>query len=101
SDLQVQLRAPDGDVIALLDHPQCEGANISATFDDLAPELGNDQCVPADISAITGPVKAIDELGPLLGGELGGTWTLEITDTEPEETGTLDQACVVLVVEGG
>lgn len=101
SDLRVVLRAPDDTVVTLLDEPECGGANISAVFQDDAAELGNEQCV-ADVAAIMGPVRAIDTLEAVLGSaSSSGSWTLEITDTQPGETGTLDQVCVVLVAEGG
>lgn len=101
SDLRVVLRAPDDTVVTLLDAPACGGANISAVFQDDATELGNEQCL-ADVAAITGPVRAIDTLEAVLGSaSSSGSWTLEITDTQPGERGTLDQVCVVLVAEGG
>jgi hypothetical protein len=45
-------------------------------------------------------VAAIDELAPLLRAPVGGRWALELTDAVPGEQGMLDQACVVLTVEG-
>lgn len=99
SDLQVRLRSPNGRTIELLTNPTCSGANISATFEDHAPELGNEQCL-TDVAAIMGSVKALDELDTLLDESLAGTWTLEFMDTEPEEIGWLDEVCVVPVVEG-
>jgi len=99
SDLQVRLRSPDGETVELLMNPACSAANVSATFEDHAQELGNDQCL-TDVAAIMGSVKALDEVDRLLRDSVEGAWTLELTDTEPEEAGWLDGVCIVLVVEG-
>ena len=98
SDLQIRLRSPAGSTIELLTNPTCSGAHVDATFEDRAEELGNEQCL-TDIAAIMGSVKALDEMDLLLGDPVGGTWTLLVTDTEPEQSGSLDDVCVVLVVE--
>jgi subtilisin-like proprotein convertase family protein len=99
SDLDVVLHAPDDADVTLLDNPVCGGANIDATFEDHARLVGNEQCL-AGIAAIMGSVRAMDPIDALLGPSMDGTWTLELSDTEAEEAGTLDQVCVVLVVEG-
>lgn len=101
SDLRVELRAPDGTTRPLLDHPACDAPNVDAMFQDDAAQLANDQCLATEVAAIMGPVAALDELDSLLRTPVGGTWTLALTDTEPDDShGTLDGACVVLVVEG-
>jgi subtilisin-like proprotein convertase family protein len=99
AELRLVLHAPDGTNVVLLDEPRCEGANIEAIFEDGATQLGNDQCL-TDVAAIAGSVAALDGLDALLRTPVGGTWTLAITDTMPEQSGYLDQVCLVLVVEG-
>lgn len=100
SDLRIRLRAPDGTLASLLDEPSCDGPNVDARFEDGAAQLGNEQCTEDGTSAIQGTVAALDELAPLLRGSVDGTWTLEVSDAVPGERGTLDDACVVLTVEG-
>jgi hypothetical protein len=100
SDLRIRLRAPDGSLASLLDEPACDQPNIDAMFEDGAEQLGNALCKASGIAAIHGSVAAIDELAPLLRAPVGGRWTLELTDAVPGEQGMLDQACVVLTVEG-
>lgn len=100
SDLHVVLSAPDGTLIRLLDEPACNGANVNAMFQDDAAEVGNEVCLTDDTAAITGPVRALEDLDAVLGASVG-TWTLEATDTVPGEAGSLDQLCVVLITEGG
>lgn len=101
SDLGVVLRAPDDTVFTLLEDPGCDGANIDAIFEDAAAELGNEQCSEG-VAAIAGAVRPLEGLAPALGRAMAsGSWTLEITDTRPEQTGTLEQVCVVLTAEVG
>jgi hypothetical protein len=100
SDLRIRLRAPDGTLASLLDEPACDQPNIDAMFEDGAEQLGNEVCHADGIAAIHGSVAAIDELAPLLRAPVGGRWALELTDAVPGEQGMLDQACVVLTVEG-
>lgn len=101
SDLRVVLRAPDDTVVTLLEDPECNGANIDALFQDGAAEAGNEQCAP-DVAAIAGTVRPLEALEAVLGSAASdGSWALEITDTRPEATGTLDQVCLVLTAEGG
>jgi subtilisin-like proprotein convertase family protein len=100
-DLRMELRAPDGTTRLLLDNPACDSPNVEAMFQDNAVQLANEQCLATDVAAIKGPVAALDELDSLLRTPLGGTWTLAVTDTEPDQShGTLDSMCVVLVLEG-
>lgn len=101
SDLRVVVQAPDGTATSLLDNPACDGPNVDAHFHDDAAQLGNDLCVTGEMAAIQGMVAPLDPLGPLLRTPVGGTWTLELIDTEAEERGWLDQVCVVLSTEGG
>lgn len=101
SDLRVELRAPDDTVITLLQAPACDAANIDAQFQDDAAELGDEQCADG-VAGITGPVRAVDALDAVLGSAASsGSWTLELTDTRPDVTGTLDQVCIVLITEDG
>lgn len=101
SDLRVVLRAPDDTVFTLLEDPECDGANIDAIFEDAAAGLGNEQCIDG-VAAIAGAVRPLEGLAPALDSAMAnGSWTLEITDTRPEQTGTLEQVCVVLTAEVG
>jgi hypothetical protein len=99
SDLRLEVLAPDGSTVTLLDQPPCNGANIDAVFGDHAEPAAHDQCLEGT-AAIMGSVGAAEELGALLRTPLSGTWTLEATDTVAEQAGTVEQVCVVLVVEG-
>lgn len=102
SDLQVTLLDPGGGSTRLLDHPACEGANIDAFFHDDAAQLGNDQCLLAEVSAIMGQVQPVDPLEGLLHASLAGTWTLTVIDDdpEPETQGSLETVCLVLTTGG-
>ena len=99
ADLQLEVVAPDGTVVQLLDRPDCSGSNLQAVFDDLGSGSPTDVCVPEGFIAVEGLVTPVQPLAPLLGQtNVAGTWALRV-DAE-SGIGVVETWCVILGVPG-
>jgi len=85
SDLRVRLLAPDATSILLFEGTggHLDGF-VQTTLDDEAVTSIIDGAAP-----FTGAFRPMGTLGALDGKDPNGTWTLEITDDEPANEGTL------------
>jgi subtilisin-like proprotein convertase family protein len=94
----------DTTTVTLLDQPGlpaippygCEEIDIDAVFDDEATQPAEDMCTPSQ-PTIFGPVSPlpIGELNDFDDQDFSGTWTLEVTDAEALELGTLRKWCLI------
>ncbi len=87
SALSAVLIAPDGTKVSLFAAGTLSGQNLTNTeFSDQAATL-----ITAGTAPYTGTFKPADPLGlaQLIGKNLAGTWTLQVTDTETGVAGTL------------
>jgi subtilisin-like proprotein convertase family protein len=79
----------------------CGSDNIDVTLDDASPTLVQGQC-NASAPALSGVVKPNAPLGTAFNGQsLAGTWSLQVVDSAGQDTGTLDQWCLVPTTSGG
>lgn len=86
-NLKIVLKAPDGTSITLFDQRGGNGANLRSTvFDDQAANSISSFSARAPF---TGSFKPEQTLSALNGKNTFGTWTLEVTDTVPQNTGSL------------
>ncbi|MCO6492737.1 MAG: proprotein convertase P-domain-containing protein [Phaeodactylibacter sp.] len=97
-DLIARLSAPSGTTVELFNRPGVPGSNfgcgennISATFDDEAPNSASDfenTCGPGT-PAISGDFQPAGALAGLNGGNSAGTWTLTVTDNVVDDGGAI------------
>jgi subtilisin-like proprotein convertase family protein len=79
----------------------CNSDNIDVLLDDASAVLVENQC-NATPPAISGTDKPNNPLAtPFIGQTLAGTWTLNVSDSAGQDTGTLDQWCLVPTTGGG
>lgn len=89
-DLVVHLISPAGDVIELTSGNGGDGDNYTGTlFDDEASASIAEGAAPFD-----GPARPETPLWMVEGEDAYGVWTLQVTDTAPGETGSLDSLCL-------
>ncbi|MEM7156684.1 MAG: proprotein convertase P-domain-containing protein [Myxococcota bacterium] len=99
AELRLELVAPDGTVVQLLDQPDCEGENLQAVFDDLGSGSASELCIPGEFIAVQGMVTPVQPLAPLLGQtNVAGTWTLRVDAASG--VGLIENWCVILGVPG-
>ena len=90
--------------VTLLDQPGlpalppfgCDGVDIDAEFDDEATQVAEDMCTSSE-PTIFGPVTPlpIGQLNDFDDQDFSGTWTLEVTDANATDTGTLRKWCLI------
>lgn len=85
-DLQIELIAPDGTDVHLIDPNSGDsGQNFTNTvFDDSASTA-----ITAGTAPFTGRFKPVQPLSRFDGVQQQGTWQLKVSDTSPGNTGTL------------
>ena len=96
-DLVVTLTHDDsGRSITLVDRPGvpalpsgCGGDDINATLDDEASSPVGGEC-GAGTPTIDGSFRPHEALDAFDGEDLTGTWTIQVTDNSPRDTGTLN-----------
>ncbi len=95
-DLHVHLRSPNGTQIELFSHVGGSGDDMTgAIFSDTAPisiSLGS--------APFSGQFRPLEPLGTFAGESANGTWTLEISDDEDDDTGSLLAWSLNIVSEG-
>ncbi len=72
----------------------CNGANIDATLDDEAATPVEDECAGTS-PTISGSFTPNNPLAAFDGEDLGGTWTLNISDNAAQDTGVLNGWCLL------
>ena len=72
----------------------CDGDDIDAALDDEAVLPVEDECAPTT-PTIAGTFTPNEPLSFFDGVPIAGTWTLSAFDIEPDETGTLDEWCLI------
>ncbi|MFK7884413.1 MAG: GC-type dockerin domain-anchored protein [Phycisphaerales bacterium] len=104
-DLFVSLAAPDGTAVVLLDRPGipssgfpgpfgCGGADVLATFDDAGLVPAESVCSLTGVPVITGAVSPFGSLSVLVGTEVSGTWTLNVSDRSSFDVGVVRSVCL-------
>ncbi len=104
-DLLIELRAPDGTTITLLDRPGipstgfpgpfgCGGQDIACTFTDSATTPAESICTTTASPVIAGPVVPAHQLSIFQSLPGAGNWQLLITDQSPYDAGILLEACL-------
>jgi subtilisin-like proprotein convertase family protein len=79
----------------------CSGDNVDVIIDDSSTVLVESQCNTTP-PALSGNDKPNNPLAtPFNGQTLGGTWTLTVTDSAGQDTGTLEEWCLLPVTSGG
>ena len=86
TDLRVKLISPAGTEVSLFAEVCGDLDNAVVTFDDNGEELTCHDEIPA----ISGMVRPQTPLAALNGEPVTGIWTLEVTDTEPWDGGSLN-----------
>jgi subtilisin-like proprotein convertase family protein len=92
SDLQITIRAPDGTTVPLVDSRGGGGDNFINTVltDAAGTPIGNGS------APFTGNFRPESPLAVLQGHQMKGTWTLTVTDTFPQDGGTLNAWSLLL-----
>ena len=102
-DLRVTLTHVDsGTSVVLLDQPGipattngCGRDDIDALFDDASLRLAEDRCaVGAPLATIDGSVRPDGSLTGFNGENLAGTWRLNVSDRNAQDTGSLLGWCL-------
>ncbi|QEL16879.1 S8 family serine peptidase [Limnoglobus roseus] len=84
-DLTLQLRAPDGTVVTLVERRGSNGSGFrDTTFDDAARTL-----ISKAKSPFTGSYRPEQPLSDFRGMNASGTWTMIVTDGKAGNTGTV------------
>ena len=107
-DLSIDLVAPDGTSISMLDRPGmpnggwigpwgCGGDDIMVLFDDDAAEAAEDTCTQFDVPVLSGNKRPIEMLAGFYGSEAVGDWQIRFRDASPVDAGTIEMACITLV----
>ncbi|WP_158287327.1 S8 family serine peptidase [Dokdonella fugitiva] len=79
----------------------CSSDNVDVVIDDAATTVVENQCNAAP-PALSGNVKPNNPLAtPFNGQTLGGTWTLNVSDAAGQDTGTLDEWCLLPATSTG
>jgi subtilisin-like proprotein convertase family protein len=92
-DLTAYLVAPDGTRVLLFDRV---GSNTSANFTDTYFDDAATQGIASGTAPYTGHFRPQGSLAALNGKSTAGTWTLEITDGQYKQTGTLKHWSLVV-----
>jgi len=107
-DLIVTLTHDDtGRSVRLLDRPGavdessgCDGDDIDATLDDEASSPAHDECA-ATTPTISGSFRPATALSVFDGESIAGTWTLEVTDNAPRDSGALSGWSLIAELRAG
>ncbi|MGN6521350.1 MAG: proprotein convertase P-domain-containing protein, partial [Dokdonella sp.] len=79
----------------------CSGNDIDVTLDDAATTTVQSQCNTTP-PALSGTLKPNALLGTAFNGQsLTGTWSLKAVDAAGQDTGTLDEWCLIPATKGG
>jgi hypothetical protein len=106
-DLTIELTAPDGTTVAVLDRPGmpdggwigpwgCGGDNMMVLFDDSASEAAEDTCSQFDVPVLSGNKRPAEPLSAFYGVPAAGAWEVRFSDASPIDAGTIDLACVTI-----
>ncbi len=94
SDLTITLTSPDGTVITLLKNRYLAvspAGVLDLTFDDAAGSFS--------VPDANGRIRPEESLSSLLGKDANGSWTLTVTDTVPQDSGSLVSWSVTVATE--
>jgi len=94
SDLDVFLIAPDGTRVELFTDVGGQGYH----FTDTVLDSDADMPITEGSAPFTGTYRPEGNLSSLVGKEVHGTWTLEVTDDSTAATGTLSHWSVIVAV---
>ncbi|MCH2132207.1 MAG: proprotein convertase P-domain-containing protein [Phycisphaerales bacterium] len=106
-DLRLQLQAPDGVSVTLMDRPGmpeggwigpwgCGGDDISGMFTDAADVTAEAMCSTTEVPVLHGNMLPAEPLSVLDGHPAQGTWTLTVFDDSPVDAGTVQLLSVIL-----
>ncbi|MCH2153057.1 MAG: proprotein convertase P-domain-containing protein [Phycisphaerales bacterium] len=109
-DLRMELTAPDGMMITLMDRPGmpeggwigpwgCGGDDVNGMFNDEADTAAEEMCSTSTVPVIAGNVLPAEPLSALDGHPAQGTWTIAVFDDSPVDSGTIQQLCLVLSLD--
>ena len=92
SDLQITIKAPDGTTVPLIDSRGGGGDNFINTVltDAAGTPIGNGS------APFTGNFRPESPLALLQGHQMKGTWTLTVTDTFAQDSGSLNAWSLLL-----
>jgi subtilisin-like proprotein convertase family protein len=99
-DLQVELQHSGGTLVSLINRPNCSGQNIGLILDDSAVLSVQDACqnqLPAYPEARYQPDGTLADFNGL---DVGGTWTLRVSDNAGADTGILRRWCLRPISSG-
>ncbi|MRI00748.1 T9SS type A sorting domain-containing protein [Kriegella sp. EG-1] len=95
SDISVSLTSPAGTTVYLVSNTCGASDNITATFDDQAPDFN---C--GTNPAISGIVRPIGSLSSFNGESIFGEWILQISDAAASDGGVLNSFSLDICIEG-
>ena len=109
-DLRMELTAPDGMTIILMDRPGmpqggwigpwgCGGDDVDGMFNDAAGTTAEDMCSTTAVPVISGNILPAEPLSALDGHPAQGIWTIAVFDDSPVDSGTIEQLCLVLNID--
>ena len=78
----------------------CSGDNVAATLDDSAATPVENEC-GAGVPTINGSFIPNNPLSVFNGMDVNGDWTITASDLAAGDTGTLDQWCMEVTLDGG
>ena len=101
-DLIVELQHSGGTVVRLINEPGCSGDDLDVILDDNAGPSIQDGCQEDPDPAYPEPRYFPNEdLDAFNGLDIGGTWTLTVSDNFEADTGVLRRWCLIPTVADG
>ncbi|MFH1715915.1 MAG: proprotein convertase P-domain-containing protein, partial [Planctomycetota bacterium] len=95
SNMDVFLIAPDGTRVELF----TDVGGMSDNFDDTTLDDEASQSITEGSAPFSGSFRPEGSLADFDGMDIGGTWTLEVTDDWEDDTGTLESWCLIATLE--
>ncbi len=106
-DLIVDLIAPDGTTVRLLDRPGmpnggwvgpwgCGGDDLNVVFSDSANDSAESTCSQFEVPVIAGVKQPLEPLAGFQSTRASGLWQLQVRDASPIDAGTMHSVCLAL-----
>jgi subtilisin-like proprotein convertase family protein len=107
-DIIVGITSPNSPSVIVIDRPGytgsgngCNRNNIDTTLDDASATPVEGVCPNADPAIGAGPFSPNNPLSTINNTDLSGNWIINVSDNAAQDTGTLNQWCVIAMVDTG
>ncbi|MFK7887756.1 MAG: proprotein convertase P-domain-containing protein [Gammaproteobacteria bacterium] len=106
-DLIITLTHEDtGTSVRLMDRPGVPATGFGCSNDNIDAEFNDDAVTPVETTcdaapALGGMLMPEEALSAFAGENIGGTWTLNVSDNAGADTGSLDEWCLLPATAGG